>query len=139
MDDMTLYRVHKVYALDFPSFFLLSSLLFNDIFFPSLLYYSGVLLAYFTFGSALSCYYYPNLFFSVLFFSVLFFSVLFFSVLFFSYYLPIRSTSSPLHLTPPQAGIRVQNAQSNGGGPGPKKKNIGAYIHSIGWDGFDLV
>ena len=101
MDDTMLCRAHKVYALDITSFrlFIFSSFLFNHPFsFIALLLWSITCLLYLRFGFVVLLL--PNISF----------------FLFFSYYLPIRSTSSPLHLTPPQAGNRIQNAeQSNGG------------------------
>lgn len=100
-------------------------LFFLIAFFPSLLYYSGVSLVYFTFGSALSCYYYPIFLFSFLF-------------------LLLTHTEYILPLTFNPSSGRKKDSECRTKQWGKGKKNIGAYyyilyIAFIGWDRLSLV
>ena len=134
-----LYRVHKVYALDFSSSssfsFLLSSFLFNDFFFLlcfiTLEYYLFTLL-YFTFDSALSCYYYPIF---VLFF--LFFSFRFLLLAHTEYILPL--TFNPSSGRKQDSGCRTKQWGRAKRAEKHRSILLHTYIAFIGWDRLGLV
>ena len=100
-------------------------------FLPSLLYYSGVLFVYFTFGSAIMLLLPISCFF--LFFFFFFFFFFFAFLITYPYILPLT-------FTPPQAGNRIQNVEPSNGG-GPKKENHRSILlHTyIALDGIGLV